>query len=231
MSKSFRLFLVISIVVTIVLFFKMKNKNDTETKPIVSEIPIIELIPETPIIELVETPIMIVSNSEDEDFVPENLPKITEDFPEVVVIPEIPDPVKVSQILISKTSSTDTALSIADVRLFNNGVQVSLGGGKATQSATSTYQNKAIYGPEKAIDGANLFRLSGESVTFTELGKTHWWKLLFRNHVDATEIKIYNNKDGLEMLKGSILKVFDGNSNVILQKTLSRNAIQTHSLI
>lgn len=227
MSKTFRLFLVVSIVVAIVLFFKMKNTETSETTPIIEliETPIISDKPETPIIELVETPTLIVSNDQNEDFVPENLPKITEN------VPEIPDPVKVSQILISKTSSTDTALSIADVRLFNNGVQVSLDGGKATQSSTSTYQNKNIYGPEKAIDGANLFRLSGESVTFTQLGKTHWWKLLFRNHVDATEIKIYNNKDGLDMLKGSILKVFDGNSNVILQKTLPKYAIQTYSLV
>ena len=224
-------FLVISIIVAIVIFFIMKNKTPTVSADT-------ETIPETTVIELVDTPILNVSNDIDEDFVPENLPTITENFPEVIpeipeipeVIPEIiPDPVKVSKIIISKASSVNKVLTIAEVRLFNNGVQVSLKGGKASQS--STENNNSLYGASKAIDGLNKFNLAGNSVTFTELGKNHWWRVLFSNHVDATEIKIYNNKDGLAHLTGSILKVFDENNQIILQKTLSRNAIQTHSLI
>jgi len=216
MSKSFRLVIVISVVVAIGFFLRTKFDNEDET-------PVVPDNPMTPAIELVDTPVLIVSNDKDENFVPENLPKIPES------IPEIPDPVKVSRIRITKSSSVDTVLSIADVRLFNNGARVPLKGGKATQS--STFQDKTIYGPGKGIDGVDKFNVSGKSVASTKLGKKHWWNVLFKDHVDATEIKIFNNKDGLAFLKGSILKVFDENSKVILQKTLSRNSIQTYSLI
>ena len=129
--------------------------------------------------------------------------------------------------MISKTSSVPKLLSLAEVQLFNNGTQVSIKHGNASQSSTFDSNTGAF----NAIDGGLKYNTSSKSVTSTKLGKSHWWKVKLGKHVSATEIIIKNNTDGLAHLEGSILKVHDENNQVVLEQKLSRNRTQKYSLV
>lgn len=158
-----------------------------------------------------------------------NIYRIVIDQSKMEFPPPPPPPVKISKIFISKKSSAKRILSIAEVRLFNNGVPVPVKGGKATQS--TTYNNDSKYAASKALDNNNRFNSSGKSITSSKMGREHWWNVSFSKRLDATEIKIYNNTDALVHLEGSILTVYDENNSVILEKKLSKRSIQTYSLV
>jgi len=134
--------------------------------------------------------------------------------------------VNVSKIVVTKKSSVQKLLSLGEVQLFNNGTQVSIKHGKASQS--STFDSNS--GAAKAIDGGLKFNTQSKSASVTKLGTNHWWKVLGLN-VSATQIVIKNNTDGLAHLDGSILTVYDDNNKVILEQKLSSNRTQTYSLV
>lgn len=230
MSKPILLFVIVSVVI---LTFILLNKEDSEKENIIVE-------QEKEQITLEEEKVQEIK---EKPFVPENLPKVPGNLPDLTPatepesepetqpepvtqpVPE-PVPVKVSRIIITKKSSANRILSLAEVQLFNGDEQISIENGTATQSSTFDKNTAA----SKAIDGGNKFNINGKSVSSTTFGKDHWWKVVLKKPVDATKVRIYNTLDTLTHLEGAILKVRDEKNVPILEEKLTKNKIQTYDL-
>ena len=159
---------------------------------------------------------------------PEVLQKIPEDLVFVQEETKSREPITVQRVVISRNSSgSNKVLTLAEIRLFNGSERVSLDKAKITQSSTF---NKDT-GAEKVIDGLNKFGIGGKSVSSTKTGNKHWLKLVPAKPVLATDIKIFTNIDASNQYTGVTMKVFGLNNLLILEQAISKNKVQTYSLV
>ena len=226
----------IFISIVLVIYFLRKNKQTIEpeiisdtSKNIDAESEIMIKIPESPPEVPTDLPIVISPIEKDSEIVPEVLPKIPEDLP-VFVQEEVKsrEPITVQRVVITRTSSgSNNVLTLAEIRLFNGSERVSLDKAKITQSSTFNEDT----GAEKVIDGLNKFGVGGKSVSSTKAGNNHWLKLVPVKPVLATDIKIFTNIDALNQYTGVTMKVFGLNNLLILEQAISKNRVQTYSLV
>ena len=185
-------------------------------------------VPESPPEVPTVSPNVIAPIVKDEEIVPEVLQKIPEDL--VFVQEEIKsrEPITVQRVVISRNSSgSNKVLTLAEIRLFNGSERISLDKAKVTQSSTFSKDT----GAEKVIDGLNKFGIGGKSVSSTKTGNKHWLKLVPAKPVLATDIKIFTNIDASNQYTGVTMKVFGLNNLLILEKAISKNKVQTYSLV
>jgi len=239
MSKLVIISISIFISVMISVFLIRKNKqtieinevNDTskniepELEP---ESEVMIKVPESPPEVPTVLPNVIAPIVKDEEIVPEVLQKIPEDLVFVQEEVKSREPITVQRVVISRTSSgSNNVLTLAEIRLFNGSERVSLD--KAEISQSSTFNKDT--GAEKVIDGLNKFGVGGKSVSSTKVGNKHWLKLVPAKPVLATDIKIFTNIDASNQYTGVTMKVFGLNNLLILEKAISKNKVQTYSLV
>jgi len=185
-------------------------------------------VPESPPEVLTVLPNVIAPIVKDEEIVPEVLQKIPEDLVFIQEEVKSREPITVQRVVISRTSSgSNNVLTLAEIRLFNGSERVSLD--KAEISQSSTFNKDT--GAEKVIDGLNKFGVGGNSVSSTKAGNKHWLKLVPAKPVLATDIKIFTNIDASNQYTGVTMKVFGLNNLLILEKNISKNKVQTYSLV
>ena len=185
-------------------------------------------VPESPPEVPIVSPNVIAPIVKVEEIVPEDLQKIPEDLVFVKEEVKSREPVTVQRVVISRNSSgSNKVLTLAEIRLFNGSERISLDKAKVTQSSTFSKDT----GAEKVIDGLNKFGIGGKSVSSTKTGNKHWLKLVPAKPVLATDIKIFTNIDASNQYTGVTMKVFGLNNLLILEKAISKNKVQTYSLV
>lgn len=140
-------------------------------------------------------------------------------------IEEVAEETLVGRLVITNSK---TFLSLAEVQLTNSSGNTNFATrGTANQSSTG-FGGVA----SRAIDGNVNQKYGGGSVTHT--ARAGWWQLKFSSPVAGKRIAILNRDDGFSIrdrLRGSILKIFDQNNEIIFTKTLTNASKQTYTFL
>ena len=132
-------------------------------------------------------------------------------------IPSIKKPVEARYVRV-ELPGTEKILSLAEVQVFQDDVNVALQG-NATQSSTVREGT-----PKRAIDGNTDGNYGkSESTTHTEQSKNPWWELDLVGTKSVRSITIWNRTDGgqsiANRLAGFRLILLDENRNTVWERT------------